>query len=59
MDLKEIRREGLDWVDVACDKDKRRAVLIAVMIVRAPRWRGGSLLHKAVLATEDGPTPAS
>jgi len=31
MDLQEIDRVGLDWIDLAQDTDRRRAVVNAVM----------------------------
>jgi hypothetical protein len=39
MDLKEIGLEGVDWIRLAQDRDRRRAVVSAVMNLRllAPR----------------------
>jgi hypothetical protein len=36
MDLREIGWVGLDWVDLAVDRDKGRAVVNTVMIFRVP-----------------------
>jgi hypothetical protein len=35
MDLSEIGWGGMDWIDVAQDRDKRRALLSTVMNLRA------------------------
>ena len=35
-DTKEVRRESADWIDLAEDKDRRRALVNAVMKLRAP-----------------------
>jgi len=36
MDLQEIGRVGLDWIDLAEDTDRRQAVVNAVMNLRFP-----------------------
>jgi hypothetical protein len=36
MDLREIGWGGMDWIDVAQDKDQWRALLITVMNFRVP-----------------------
>ena len=36
MDLREVGWVGLDWVDLAVDRDKWRAVVNTVMIFRVP-----------------------
>jgi hypothetical protein len=36
MDLQEIGLGGLDWIDLAQDTNRRRAVLNAVMNLRVP-----------------------
>jgi hypothetical protein len=35
-DLQEVGCEGMDWIDVAQDKDRWPTLLIAVMNLRAP-----------------------
>jgi hypothetical protein len=36
MDLQEVGWEGVDWIDMAEDRDRWRAVVNAVMNVRVP-----------------------
>ena len=34
MDLREVGSEGMNWIDLAKDRDRWRAVVIAVMNLR-------------------------
>jgi hypothetical protein len=36
MDLQEVGYEGMDWIDVAQDKDRWRALVNAAMNLRVP-----------------------
>jgi hypothetical protein len=36
MDLREIRWDGEDWIDLAQDRDQRRALVKEVMNLRVP-----------------------
>jgi hypothetical protein len=36
MDLQEVECEGMDWIDMAQNRDRCRAIMNAVMNVRVP-----------------------
>jgi hypothetical protein len=36
MDLREIGWDGIDWIDLAQDRDRRRALVNTVMNLRVP-----------------------
>jgi hypothetical protein len=36
MDLREIEWDGVDWIDVAQDRDQWRALVITVLNLRVP-----------------------
>jgi hypothetical protein len=36
MDLREVGWEGADWIDLAQDRDRWRALVYTVMILRVP-----------------------
>jgi hypothetical protein len=36
MDLKELGWDGIDWIDVAQDRDQWRAIVNTVMNIRVP-----------------------
>jgi hypothetical protein len=36
MNLREVGRNGIDWIGLAQDRDRRRAVVNAVMNLRIP-----------------------
>jgi hypothetical protein len=36
MDLREIRWDGIDWIDLAQDRDQWRAIVNTVMYFRVP-----------------------
>jgi hypothetical protein len=43
MDLKEVRFEGVEWINVAQDKDRWRTLVNAVMNFRVPSNAGNFL----------------
>ena len=43
MDLREVRWRGMNWIDLAQDTDRRRAVVNAVMNLRVPQNAGNFL----------------
>jgi hypothetical protein len=36
MDLRKVGREGMDWIDLAADRERWRAVVNAVTNLRVP-----------------------
>jgi hypothetical protein len=43
MDLQEVGCEGMDWIDVAQDRDRLWALVNAVMELRVPKNAGNFL----------------
>jgi hypothetical protein len=48
MDLREIGLDGMDWIDLAQDRDLWRAVVNMVMNRRVPKNAGNSLSSRAI-----------
>jgi len=53
MDLKEIVWEGLDWIALAYDRDKWRALMNSIMNHRFHKMRGISLLDCDLFVSEE------
>jgi hypothetical protein len=45
---------GMDWIDLAQDRDRRQAVVKAAMNLRFPLNAGNLLLAKDLLAYQEG-----
>ena len=45
MDLQEVERGGMDWIDLARDRERRRALMNAVMNLRVPQNAGNFLTN--------------
>jgi hypothetical protein len=43
IDLKEMRCEGMDWIDVAEDRDRWQALVITLMKIPVPQNAGNFL----------------
>jgi hypothetical protein len=50
MDLREIGWDGMDWVDVAQDRDQWRVLLNTVMNLQVP-LNAGKLLHGCTIGS--------
>ena len=46
MDLQDVGWWGMDWIDMAEDRDRLRALVNAVINVRVSKIRGISSLHR-------------
>ena len=54
-DIKEIEWEGMDWINLAQDRDKWQAVVNVVMKLQVHIRLGISWLAKQLLASPEGP----
>jgi len=53
-DLQEVGRGGMDWIDLAEDRDRWRTIVNAAMTLRVPKMRGISCLAQDRLASQEG-----
>jgi hypothetical protein len=45
MDLQEVGWEGMDWIDLAQDRDRWRALVLAAMNLQVPQNAGNFLTN--------------
>jgi hypothetical protein len=57
MDLEVVVWGCMDWIDLAQDRYRWRALVKAIMNLRVPLSRGISCLAKALLASQEVTTP--
>jgi hypothetical protein len=56
MDLREIGWGGIDWIDLAQDRDRWRALVNTVMNFRVYKMLGNSLVTAELAASQGGPS---
>jgi hypothetical protein len=54
MDLQEVGCGGMDWIDLALDRERWLALVNAVMDLGVPKIRGISRLAENRLASQEG-----
>jgi len=53
VDLREVGCRGMDWIDLAEERDRWRALVYAVMNIRVHKMRGISSLTENRLASQE------